>query len=382
MRYLLSYMGLFLNDYTSDEEKPRKVKIQGRRRLCRVSSQDVDSTENNAVVDDEPRFSDITDFGSPPLAKTVSQSDNYKGGNEIRDILNDLSSRLEILSIDKKRAPKTIDPLDGYSGLVKTEDIGQGSKINLPEYASAESSFSLMSDLSDFSSGATKENVGGVVENAVDENEESNVDSVVYEGHETSGVGIGLTKNEPTLENYNMVSARESFESNLDEEHGDSWGDAEGDENLSRVHETKKHSQRQTKNEPKRVHERLRSVGRSFVPNGRVDEDDDDDCIVVSGKEVVNRPERCDGKFKESSHSGVIDVLDDYTDDSILDDEGSITLSGPRSTYLLPGNIGKMLFPHQREGLRWLWSLHCQGKGGILGDDMGLGKTMQVRKCI
>ncbi|KAJ4715246.1 Chromatin remodeling 24 [Melia azedarach] len=362
----------------SDKEKPRKVKIQGRRRLCKVSSQDVDSTENNAVVDDEPKFSDITDFGSPPLAKTVSQSDNYKGGNEIRDILNDLSSRLEILSIDKKRPPKTIDPLDGYSGLVKNEDIGQGSKINLPEYASAESSFSLMSDLSDFSSGATKENVGGVVENAVDENEESRVDSVVYEGHETSGIGIGLKKNEPTLDNYNMVSARESFESNLDEEHGDSWGDAEGDENLSRVHETKKHSQRQMKNEPKRVHERLRSVGRSFVPNGRVDEDDDDDFIVVSGKEVVNRPERCGGKFKESSHSGVIDVLDDYTDDSVLDDEGSITLSGPRSTYLLPGNIGKMLFPHQREGLRWLWSLHCQGKGGILGDDMGLGKTMQI----
>ncbi|KAJ6929201.1 protein CHROMATIN REMODELING 24 [Populus alba x Populus x berolinensis] len=37
-----------------------------------------------------------------------------------------------------------------------------------------------------------------------------------------------------------------------------------------------------------------------------------------------------------------------------------------------------MLYPHQREGLRWLWSLHCQGKGGILGDDMGLGKTMQI----
>ncbi|XBJ10545.1 hypothetical protein VPH35_015395 [Triticum aestivum] len=38
----------------------------------------------------------------------------------------------------------------------------------------------------------------------------------------------------------------------------------------------------------------------------------------------------------------------------------------------------KMLYAHQREGLSWLWSLHCRETGGILGDDMGLGKTMQV----
>lgn len=46
--------------------------------------------------------------------------------------------------------------------------------------------------------------------------------------------------------------------------------------------------------------------------------------------------------------------------------------------YKLPGKTAKMLYPHQREGLKWLWSLHCKGKGGILGDDMGLGKTMQI----
>ncbi|XBH97984.1 hypothetical protein VPH35_127566 [Triticum aestivum] len=37
-----------------------------------------------------------------------------------------------------------------------------------------------------------------------------------------------------------------------------------------------------------------------------------------------------------------------------------------------------MLYPHQRQGLGWLWFLHCRGTGGILGDDMGLGKTMQM----
>ncbi|ESR45374.1 hypothetical protein CICLE_v10000096mg [Citrus x clementina] len=309
-------------DSTLDEEKPQKVKIEGRRRLCKVSSRDVDNTENRAVVDDEPNFSDITDFDSPLQSKT--------GGNEIRDILNDLSARLEILSIDKRRVPKTVDPEDDFSRLVKNGDTGQGSKGNLPEYASAESSFSLTSDLSDSSSGVTKDNVGGVVESVADEYEESKGD------------------------------------------------DVEGDEHLSRVHETKKHHQRQKKNEPKRVHDGERFNGQSFVSGGREEYDDEDDCVIVSGKLVVNRPDRRDGKLNKSAHSGLVNVLDDYSDDSVLEDEGSITLSGPRSTYMLPGKIGNMLFPHQREGLRWLWSLHCQGKGGILGDDMGLGKTMQI----
>ncbi len=47
--------------------------------------------------------------------------------------------------------------------------------------------------------------------------------------------------------------------------------------------------------------------------------------------------------------------------------------------FELPGRIAGMLYAHQLEGVRWLWSLQRVGKGGILGDDMGLGKTMQVR---
>lgn len=44
----------------------------------------------------------------------------------------------------------------------------------------------------------------------------------------------------------------------------------------------------------------------------------------------------------------------------------------------LPEGVSKMLYPHQREGLSWLWALHCSATEGILGDNMGLGKTMQV----
>ena len=38
----------------------------------------------------------------------------------------------------------------------------------------------------------------------------------------------------------------------------------------------------------------------------------------------------------------------------------------------------KKLYPHQRKGIEWLWSLHRRRSGGILGDDMGLGKTIQM----
>lgn len=29
-------------------------------------------------------------------------------------------------------------------------------------------------------------------------------------------------------------------------------------------------------------------------------------------------------------------------------------------------------------GLKWMWELHTQRAGGIIGDEMGLGKTVQV----
>ncbi|KAK1587650.1 hypothetical protein Q3G72_015382 [Acer saccharum] len=364
-----------VNKSVHEEEKPTRVKIQGRRRLCKIASRDSSNGDNGgAFVDSEPNFSDITDFDSPTKAVNVSESDNNKGGNEIRDILNDLSSRLELLSIEKKRMPKTINTVDDFSGLVKNGDVGRGRKCNLPA-----------SDLFDSTLGTTKNNafesmVDDFEDCRVDDFEDCRSDDFGDEVHETKKMSRVLNKTEPR-EDENLVSARQSFDSNNEEEEDVSLRvKSEGDDRLSRLHESKKNSQRVKKNEPKREHERLRTIDQSFVSNRREDDDDDDDddCVVVSGKNVVKKAERCDGKFKESDHFSLNNVRDVYRDDSIPEDEGSITLKGPRSSYTLCGKIAKMLFPHQREGLRWLWSLHCQGKGGILGDDMGLGKTMQI----
>ncbi|KAL9644502.1 hypothetical protein ABK040_009366 [Willaertia magna] len=46
--------------------------------------------------------------------------------------------------------------------------------------------------------------------------------------------------------------------------------------------------------------------------------------------------------------------------------------------YKIPEELYNKLFPYQKTTLKWLWELHCQEVGGIIGDEMGLGKTIQI----
>lgn len=48
------------------------------------------------------------------------------------------------------------------------------------------------------------------------------------------------------------------------------------------------------------------------------------------------------------------------------------------SQFKLPGDIHSALFDYQKTCVQWLWELHSQKTGGIIGDEMGLGKTIQV----
>lgn len=38
--------------------------------------------------------------------------------------------------------------------------------------------------------------------------------------------------------------------------------------------------------------------------------------------------------------------------------------------YRLPGDIYSSLFDYQKTCIKWLWELHCQETGGIVGDEM------------
>ncbi|XP_050540454.1 DNA excision repair protein ERCC-6-like [Daktulosphaira vitifoliae] len=46
--------------------------------------------------------------------------------------------------------------------------------------------------------------------------------------------------------------------------------------------------------------------------------------------------------------------------------------------FKVPKELWEKLYKFQKIGIKWLWELHQNGYGGILGDEMGLGKTIQI----
>ena len=46
--------------------------------------------------------------------------------------------------------------------------------------------------------------------------------------------------------------------------------------------------------------------------------------------------------------------------------------------FKIPGDIHPSLFDYQKTCVQWLWELHSQKVGGVIGDEMGLGKTIQI----
>lgn len=47
-------------------------------------------------------------------------------------------------------------------------------------------------------------------------------------------------------------------------------------------------------------------------------------------------------------------------------------------SFRVPGDIFSSLFDYQKTCVQWLYELHTQKVGGIIGDEMGLGKTVQM----
>lgn len=288
-------------DVPTEKEKLRKVKIQGRRRLCKMASTHSDSDEKLK----ERQVLDISDCDSPPRAKVVKNEVFDGGANEIRDIESELTAKFDLLSIEKKRIPKPAE----HNSVPVEED--------LREFASAGSSFSISSNSSSSSSDAGK----GILQK--------------------KEVGCGL------------------------KEEGDGFF---GRKDLLNA---------------KKVDSKPVVSHTSYVPSVSNGEDSEDDCVIVETKNLPGAKKMDSHLLKkkyeyDDSRVGSSILNSDGCKEAGSEDEYAITYKGPKSTYKLSGKIGKMLYPHQRDGLRWLWSLHCQGKGGILGDDMGLGKTMQM----
>ncbi|XP_024007078.1 protein CHROMATIN REMODELING 24 isoform X2 [Eutrema salsugineum] len=372
--------------------KKSMIKLAGRRRLCKASPKedvadgdddpdlaDFDSTgkgdtplegagagtaknstswdeskEANTVMGDEPNFSIITDFGSPsPQFKQKEERQDGGGKNEILDILDDLTSKLGTMSIQKVKDNQRNDT---DAGPVK-------SRVNDFDSETVKSSFSLISESS--SDVVSTGNAGADSLN----DRQGNVgfatreEKMSYESAGEWGESISNVGKQNSFSGQHYVGKSQEYRegSNLDRGKGQH---KEVDQSLK----TTRHIE---------VSEKLRSVGRSNAAKLREldDDDDEDDCVLLTGRKAaemkshIEKPKKPARSYNIETHS---------YDERALEDEGSITLTGPKCSYTLRGKIATMLYPHQREGLKWLWSLHIQGKGGILGDDMGLGKTMQI----
>jgi hypothetical protein len=125
------------------------------------------------------------------------------------------------------------------------------------------------------------------------------------------------------------------------------------------------------------------------MSTGDCEDDNDDDEEVVDTDTVEEQDELSDLEMGETAGSGKPPYkLQDVGSSSyaaapeeqneLPDFEMGATVGSGKPPYKLPARILNKLYAHQREGLSWLWSLHCRETGGILGDEMGLGKTMQV----
>ncbi|XP_068664751.1 protein CHROMATIN REMODELING 8 isoform X2 [Aristolochia californica] len=91
--------------------------------------------------------------------------------------------------------------------------------------------------------------------------------------------------------------------------------------------------------------------------------------IIASQEELLN------GNEKDLETSDFEEENLEEIDDPCDNQHTYVTLEGGLK---IPENIFSHLFDFQKVGVQWLWELHCQRAGGILGDEMGLGKTIQV----
>lgn len=292
------------------EEQVGKVRLDGRRRLCKLATT---ATATQQVDEDQD------------------------DGESIFDILDDLTTRFDSLSVKKPSPParprtQHIDPLPCA---ITVDDLDAQSADDGDAHPGASSPLQISS--SDEATVTTRRPQVKI--------ETTSVSSAsTHYACDDKGKNKGTTKDVGRL---NRVPKASSFVDSYSDSDYDNCGEDQGTGTAYAVKQVR--SKAFTRRPPKTS---------TFTDN---DVSDDD-----LGREKENL---------EAVENNAENIGWEKTEDFKMDPTGTAATSRP---YKLPGKIFKMLFAHQREGLRWLWVLHCRGTGGILGDDMGLGKTMQV----
>lgn len=105
-------------------------------------------------------------------------------------------------------------------------------------------------------------------------------------------------------------------------------------------------------------------------------------CFVIYSLGIVSNELSCHlaisytlAEDAEPNDTGGEELGEDIDDENDDDGPPCVILEGGLK---IPEKIFDQLFDYQKVGVQWLWELHCQKAGGIIGDEMGLGKTIQV----
>ncbi|PIA19536.1 hypothetical protein COEREDRAFT_34871, partial [Coemansia reversa NRRL 1564] len=88
-------------------------------------------------------------------------------------------------------------------------------------------------------------------------------------------------------------------------------------------------------------------------------------------------------RMRQASESNVPpsheDLLEEpYLPDPETNDHEIRAHNHTKPSLRVPRQIWDRLLGYQKAGLRWMFTLHQQNAGGVLGDEMGLGKTVQI----
>ncbi|PVH36098.1 hypothetical protein PAHAL_7G351100 [Panicum hallii] len=294
-------------------EEARKVKLAGRRRLCKLATTSTKQPEQQQ-----------------------QQQDN---GDSIRDILDDLTTRLDSLSVHKPNP--TARPREEQLAPLPcdiTADPDDQSAKDGDTHAGASSPLQI----------SCSDEAATTISRRAEVKPETTSVASAFTDYACCEVprGMGKSKGTKDVGRMDRVSEASSFvDSDSDYDDGDE------EEGTSTAYAAK-HVRR-------KAFTRRPTKASTFMNN---------DC---SSNDILGQEKENHGLVENDAE----DVGWEKTEDFKMEPTATAATSKP---YKLPGRIFKMLYPHQREGLRWLWVLHCRGTGGILGDDMGLGKTMQV----
>ncbi|XP_071482267.1 DNA excision repair protein ERCC-6-like [Diadema antillarum] len=120
---------------------------------------------------------------------------------------------------------------------------------------------------------------------------------------------------------------------------------------------------------------RIRSKKAWESRQGKVQDDSSQEQYARRLKEHKRRELR-EKEAKMAKRERLGDGEGDGDSSSISDsEEEDVDLDGG---FKIPARIWKRLYRYQKIGVKWLWELHRQKAGGIIGDEMGLGKTIQI----